>query len=70
MMSLTVWARLALSLAVLHLVSNVVSYCRVTWHCSGDKRVVNSAGITLLSHCRCLSARLAGIDNTACLHIL
>jgi hypothetical protein len=30
-----VWARLVLSPATLHSVSNVTSCCRVTWHCSG-----------------------------------
>jgi hypothetical protein len=47
MMSSTRWAHLVLSLAMLHSVSSVVSCYRVTWHCSGARRVTHSTGIAL-----------------------
>jgi hypothetical protein len=48
MMSSTVWTRLVLSPATLHSVSSIASCYRVTWHCSGVRRVIHSAG----AHCR------------------
>jgi hypothetical protein len=47
MMSSTVWARLVLSPATLHSISSVATCYRVTWHCSGARRVV----IVLASYC-------------------
>jgi hypothetical protein len=47
MMSLTAWARLILSPVILHLVSSMAPCCRVTWHCSGVRQVVHSAGASL-----------------------
>jgi hypothetical protein len=64
------WARQVLSPVILPSVSSVTSCCRVTWCCSGVRRVVYSAGVALSPHCRCLSARLTGIDYTVCMHVL
>jgi hypothetical protein len=47
MMSSTMWARLVLSSTTLHSVSSVTLCYRVTWHCSGARRVV----IVLASYC-------------------
>jgi hypothetical protein len=54
MMSSTVSTRLVLSPATLHSVSSVASCCRVTWHYSGDRRVV----IVLVSYCNGIVAAL------------
>jgi hypothetical protein len=47
MMSLTVWARLVLSPAMPHSVSGVALCYRVTWHCSGARRVIHSVDVAL-----------------------
>jgi hypothetical protein len=47
MMSSTACACVILSPATLHSISSVAPCCRVVWHCSGDRRVVHSAGAAL-----------------------
>jgi hypothetical protein len=71
MMSSMVWACLILSPTTLHSVSNVVSCYRVTWHCSGARRVV----IVLASCCSstvdvCPHALQVLTALPACLHVL
>jgi hypothetical protein len=47
MISSTACARPVLPLATLHLVSSVMPYCQVTWHCSDARRVVHRLAL----HC-------------------